>query len=444
MRHSSALLLILILLTSSLERLCSQTIYSPWSSFGIGDRSQTEHGIFTGLGNSRISVMDSTVLNFYNPSSYSQLSKGLPLYSLGLNSRLTQLQSSQQNTLNFNLIPDHFAMAFGLKNFLGLAFGLKPFTRMGYDISSRSKVGSDSIKYTYRGKGGSHEVFLGLSTDLIHLKSTRISVGGNIGYIFGNTLKERQSVLIQGNSIVGGIDWNEIRLNALHYELAANFKQKLGTNQSISFSAVWEPSQSLKASSNSYLFYGNVDDPELYDTLSATTDIDATVDLAGRIQYGFSWTHWFKDARKDNSVRNSELALHLNYSKALTAFTSTNAINASEGWNIGIQYTPETDFLENSSNASFLERAHYRAGYYQIQLPYTFNGKSVFDQGYTLGIGIPVTSFRTLSSINLSVSLGERADQIGPVYRERYLGFSLGIILAPSNFDKWFLKRKLD
>ncbi len=427
-----------------MKRVDAQTIYSPWSSFGIGDRSQTEHGIFTGLGNSRISVMDSTVLNFYNPSTYSQLSKGLPLYSLGLNGRLNQLQTSQQNTLNFTLIPDHFAMAFGLKNFFGLAFGLKPFTRMGYDITYRSKVGSDSIKYTYRGKGGSHEVFLGLSTDLVHFKSTRISVGGNFGYLFGNTLKERQSVLITGNSIVGGVDWNEVRLNALHYEVAASWKQKLGSNQSIMFTAVWEPTQTLNASTNTYLFYGNVEDPELYDTLSASSETNVPIDLSGRIQYGFSWTHWFKDQRKDNSTRNSELALHLNYTKALATSTTPNAINASEGWNIGFQYTPETDFLENSSNANFLERAHYRTGYYQLQLPYTLNGKAVVDQGYTLGFGIPVTSFRTLSSLNLAISLGERADRVGPAYKERYLGFSMGIILAPSNFDKWFLKRKLD
>ena len=424
--------------------VAAQTIDSPWSSYGIGDRSQTDHGIFTGLGNSRISVLDSTVLNFYNPSSYSSLSKGLPLYSIGMNGRYSQLLTTKESTVNISLVPDHFAMAFSVKNFVGIAFGLKPFTRMGYNITSRIKVGSDSIKYTYRGKGGSHEVFLGLSSDLYHSKSTRISVGGNLGYIFGNTLKERQSVLIGGNSIIGGIDWNEIRLTALHSEFALNWQQKLGKNQSLLLTAVWEPRQTLNARHNSYLFYGNVDDPELYDTLSALTNVDSPIDLAGRLQLGGCWFVRLKDQRKDNSTRKSEFALHVNYSKALNQFLSANALNATEGWNFGLQYTPETDFMENAGSIKFLENAHYRAGYYHLQLPYHFSGKTITDKGYTFGLGIPITSFRTLSSVNISLAYGERADRIDPSYNERYVGFSLGVILAPSNFDKWFVKRKLD
>jgi len=422
------------------------TTFSPWSSSGIGDRTSSDHGIFTGIGNCRVSYTDSTVLNFYDASSYCRLSKGMPLYSIGLNARYTQFNENQISNWNFSLMPDHFAMGFGLKNFLGIAFGLKTFTRMGYEVTQRTKTGADSIKYVYKGRGGTQEFFVGLSTDLINVKNTRISAGVNGGYLFGTSHKERQSILISGNNTIGGVDWDELKMNSLHYELAASLHQKIGTHQSISLTGILEPQQQLKATSSNYLFYGNVEDPELMDTLNSSTGIKTDLTLAQRTQYGFVWKIGFKDAKKDNSLRNSEVALHVNYthSSRIQDSTNTSAINQSTGWNFGIQYTPEIGFMENTANMKFFEKLHYRAGFYQSILPYTYQSGSVIDKGFTIGFGMPVTSFRTLSSLNFAFKAGDRSGVNGIGYNERYLGFSFGVILAPSNFDKWFVKRKLD
>ena len=370
----------------------------------------------------------------------------MPLYSIGLNSRYTQLIDGQQKNWNFTMIPDHFVMGFGLKKYLGLAFGIKPFTRTGYEITQRTKVGTDSIKYVYKGKGGSQELFLGLSADLINLRSTRLSVGGNAGYLFGTAHKERQSLLINGNNIVGGVDWKDLKLNAFHYEFAVNLKQNIGKTHSVVMTAVIEPEQQLRATANNYLFYGNVDDPELMDTLSATTDVKTTIALASKTQLGFAWKMQFKDARKDNSLRNSELAFHVNYTQSINLRDSTISyiVNQSSGWNFGIQYTPEIGFQENTTKTKFMEKLHYRAGFYQQSLPYTQQDNTVLDKGFSVGFGMPVTSFRTLSSLNFAFNAGERSNFQGSNYSERYIGFSFGVTLAPSNFDKWFVKRKLD
>lgn len=370
----------------------------------------------------------------------------MPLYSIGLNARYTQFNEDQISNWNFSLMPDHFAMGFGLKNFLGFAFGLKPFTRTGYEVTQRTKVGADSVKYVYKGRGGSQEFFVGLSTDLINVKNTRISIGANGGYLFGTSHKERQSILIGGNNTVGGVDWDELKINSLHYELAASLHQKIGSNQSITLTGILEPRQQLKATSNNYLFYGNVDDPELMDTINSATGITTNLTLAERSQYGFVWKIGFKDAKKDNSLRKSEVAFHVNYTHSLRIQDSTNigVINQSTGWNFGLQYTPEIGFMENTANMKFIEKLHYRAGFYRSTLPYTYQSSNVVDKGFTLGFGMPITSFRTLSSLNFAFKAGEQSGIYGTGYRERYLGFSFGVVLAPSNFDKWFVKRKLD
>jgi hypothetical protein len=422
------------------------SIFSPWSSRGFGDRSLANHGIFTGIGNCRVSYTDSTVLNFYNPSSYSLLSKGMPLYSIGLNARYAQFIDGQKNNWNFTAVPDHFAMGFGLKKHIGFAFGLKPFTRIGYELTERTKIGTDSLKYVYKGKGGTQAFFIGFSTPLINLKNTQFCVGANGDYIFGTAHKERQSLLITNNNNVGGVDWSELKLNAFHYELAASLHQKLGINHSISMTTVIEPQQRLKGTTNSYLFYGNVEDPELMDTLNSSTNVKTNVAFGGKTQFGFVWKIRLNDSQKDNSLRKSEIAFHINYTHSLILKDSivTPVINHPSVWNFGLQYTPEIGFQENGTGLKFIEKLHYRAGFYRQTLPYTYQSSAIFDKGFTLGFGVPVTSFRTLSSLNFSFIAGEQSGFNGMGFRERYAGFSFGVILAPSNFDKWFVKRKLD
>jgi hypothetical protein len=393
-----------------------------------------------------MSNFDSTILNFYNPSTYSSLSKGMPLYSIALNSRYTQLKDVYGQNWNFNIIPDHFAMGFGLKNHIGFAFGLKPFSRIGYEVTQRVKVDTDSLKYNYSGKGGSDEIFLGISADLIHLKSTKLSLGGNLGYIFGTIHKERQSILVDGNNIIAHSNWNELKMRTLHYSLGINLTQKLTNNQSLILTAVLEPQQQLRGKSSMYLFYGNIDNPKLADTLSKTTDIKRTLGLSTKTQFGLAYKLLFKDNRKVNSLRNSELAFHLNYtySPLISDTLNGETINQPNGWNFGIQYTPEIGFNSSATQIKFFEKLHFRAGGYVLSTPYKVNGLTLKDKGITLGIGMPVTSFRTLSSINFALFGGERSSLSNSNYRERYLGLSLGITLAPSNFDKWFVKRKLD
>jgi hypothetical protein len=447
MRNS--LILVLLTILSFQTVIAQSTTFSPFSGYGLGDRSTFDHGTFTGIGNCRITYFDSTTLNYYNPSTYNTLSHGYPIYSLGINSRYTTLNDNGTKNNSITAIPDHFAMAFTLKKYFGLAFGLRAFQRKGYEINERISVGTDSIKNTYLGRGGIHEVFLGFSTDLIHLKSTRLSIGGNLGYVFGTSTNERQSLLITTNNATGGVDWTETKMNTLHYEFGANFTQKLGKKNTITLAGVYEPAQKLSGTQNNYLFYGTISDPELYDTLSASTNQSITLNLASKIDFGGRYQMRFKDARKDNSERNSEIALHVNYMSSSWTSDSANVngnstFNTTSSMNYGIQYTPEINFMDNSVKANFMERMRYRAGYYSIALPYAIDGLRVYDKGVTLGFGIPIVSFRTLSSVNLSFSAGERSNFTAQGYKEQYIGFNFGISLSPSNFDKWFVKRKLD
>ena len=63
---------------------------NPLSYYGIGEQSLGINAIYSALGQNTISYFDSSQLNIFNPASYSSLSSGNTLVSLGIDFRRSQ------------------------------------------------------------------------------------------------------------------------------------------------------------------------------------------------------------------------------------------------------------------------------------------------------------------------------------------------------------------
>jgi hypothetical protein len=109
----------------------------------------------------------------------------------------------------------------------------------------------------------------------------------------------------------------------------------------------------------------------------------------------------------------------------------------------GLQFQPEYEVLENIATLKGLEKLSYRVGYYQQTLPYTNGGLTYQEQGLTLGFGLPLLAQVSLSSLNVGLTFGQRTIASG-IWKEQFIGARVSLIMAPSNFEKWFRKRQLD
>ena len=198
------------------------------------------------------------------------------------------------------------------------------------------------------------------------------------------------------------------------------------------------------------MFYGVAGNPQNYDTLSANANQSGKVNIPTHLQIGFNYNFWFQDAKKNNVFRNSEIGLHIgystqNWSNFSTSFATSGNLTSAARLTLGVQYTPERKFNENTSASKFLERVKYRVGYYQGKTPYiTSTGEGVDERGLTVGFGIPILAQNSLSSIQFGCAFGERYSASATALKEQYIRMNIGLILAPSIFDRWFRKRKLD
>lgn len=444
---------ILFLVFSSLTAVAQNVTHSPFSSYGFGERTYGNDAVTSALGKANIALADSMFLNFYNPSTYHLLAEGQPLFSLSAVSRLSSYSQNNSSVFRATGMIDHFAFGFSIKKLFGLSIGLKPYSNRGYDITTSVKVGTDSVRYNYEGSGGTNEAFLGLTTTLFKWKGTHLSVGANLGYLFGTATNTRKSSIIQSTVFNGGVEEQAVRFKSFHYELGGYFKQAITPLQSFSLSAVLEPSQQINAYQSETLYdAGNVNNQLTYSMLYDTSNVQGMVTIAPTYSLGFAYSFRTSSTNNSKYTRNSEWLLTGSYSstdwsKYRTEFNSQEILytyNATSKVSIGLQYTPETKFIENSVNTNFFERMRYRVGYYNFTLPYSDNGLSTSEFGTTFGLGLPIVAQQALSSINLGVTVGKRGNADASGLNESFVGINFGVIISPSFYDRWFRKRKLD
>ena len=453
MRNLSLALFIFLLGKIALAQ--SITSNSPYSSFGLGEFGGLDHAVFSGIGNSNITMQDSTVLNFNNPSSYNTLAKGQPIFSLGVSSRLSDY--SENGNSNFGSVTgiQHFAIAFPFAKNFGLAFGLKPYSRRGYEFSSRIEIEGDSLYHNYSGTGGVNEGFLGFSANVLNFKGARLSLGANAGYLFGTVTNIRKSGLIVNgitdNGYAGGVSTKSLRASSFHYELGLSYEQRINEKHLVGVYAVLDPKQKINGSYEDGLFYtGNINYESGYDTLSFNDTLNGNISNIPTYTYGLKYTFNGKGRKGQTNELNTEISFHLTYSmsdwsKYEDRFDPnfTNTFLNTQKFTFGVQYIPETNFIINKVSTKFYHRMRYRVGAYYFTLPYETSGEQVSDFGTTFGFGFPIAVQKTLSSINVGFSIGSRGVSDTQALKEKYYGFNLGISIAPGT-DRWFRKRKLN
>ena len=421
----------------------------PLSSYGIGDYNAGSNAITSALGNVNSVWIDSTNINFFNPSSYSRLSKGNTLMSLSLDSRFSFYQQADVSEFKTSTMFDHFSLAFKATKRSGFAFGLKPYSNVGYEFSQSLFTGIDSIRYTYAGRGNLQDAYAGFAYAPISSSRSNLSFGANISYLFGFVSNERKSELLNAETNPGGLSLDLTRLSSFHYQLGAHYEQRIAKRHLLLVGFTVDPEQDFNGSiENSLYTSANINAPSIYDTVFSNTT-QGSIKALTSYEIGLKYKYFFKETKRKATTRRPNITIAASYSSSQGIESNFGGsedwkIGPSNCWSFGLSYSPETRLFENVATLKLLEKLNYRVGFFQRSLPVSFDGVEYLDRGTTFGIGIPILAQMSLSSLNLAFVLGEKGTGVESDLREQYIGFKFGMVFSPSNFEKWFRKRKLD
>lgn len=427
---------------------------SPFSSYGLGEKGGIENAAISGVGNNKVNFINPSILNISNPASYSYIKNQYPIFSIGLSSRFSTFESNGLTQKNATTGLSELAMGFSFAKRFGLSFGLKPYSKRGYSFSQQFELGDDSVKYDYLGSGDISRAFAGFSVHILNFDSLKWTVGANFSSLFGTLNNERRAYLLGSATTAGGISYKTTRIKSFHYEIGTVVKKQFLNGHSLTLAATLEPLQQLTAYENDQLFttLSDVSDVNTYSLVQQTGEGKGKITIAPSYAVGFDYSIQLKDIAKNNRIRNSEIKVlgsftASNWSSYKTNFRDTSISpgypNTTE-FNLGVQYRPEIDLLGKSIAPKFFERMSYRVGFYSRTLPYSYNNTQLSEFGTSFGLGLPILTEKTESSLQFGFTYGKRGTKEVGSFNESFLGVNIGIIITPSTADRWFIKRKLD
>ena len=109
---------------------------------------------------------------------------------------------------------------------------------------------------------------------------------------------------------------------------------------------------------------------------------------------------------------------------------------------LGFEYNPSAAY--GDKNKSIFKKAVYRLGFHYGNTPIEIDSVQLTDFGMNLGISVPLISSRSLSMMNMGIGLGKMGTTDNGLIQENYFKIFFGFSMGPSNYDKWFRKRKYD
>lgn len=415
---------------------------SPVSYYGIGEKSWQSHAIFSSLGFAGLSQFDSTQLNLENPATYSFLSQGNTLFTVGMGGRISEYTSQNASALRSQFMLEQYALGFKMKKNMGLVFSLRPYANRGYHITEYTFTGVDSIRNSYIGKGGMSEFILGMSYRPINENRLTFSLGANLGYAFGASEKIRRVQLLPSiNDFPAGEHNTLMRLNNFSVYTSALLQYKPSKNHQFCLSMAYEP-KSLASLLRTVTTLSSVSIGPNGKPINAVLSSDTTdrhyesTSFATGIAYTLSLPKWRIQTRELHPT----IKFLGTYRKSSSQISNLDSIHLT-GWYGGIQFNMEKNLFENLTVLKFAEKLTYRLGVYSVSN--AFSEQEITDFGITFGFGIPILIQQSLSSVNFSFQMGERTNESSSL-NEKYGGIQVGLIFCPSSFDRWFRKRKLD
>lgn len=391
---------------------------SPYSFYGIGDvkfKGTAENRSMGGISFFR----DSIHLNLQNPASLSRLI--YTTFTVGGSTNETILSSNNSQNKSKNTTIDYLALGFPIGKF-GVSISLMPYSRVGYNILNSNPTPVIVAK-SFSGSGGISRVSVGIAYNITRQLSAGFNIESNFGKITTNSSTAFNNIQYASR------EFNESAVSGVSFTTGLMYNSKFKSKTQISAGLTFTPSTNLNFINQRILFREEYLQTigEVQDFVSVTTP-DTQVKLPSKFSIGFGlgqnrkWQVGLEIINQNNS----------NFGNRFNDINNVTYENANQ-YKIGGFYIPKYNSFTN-----YFQRVTYRGGFNFQNTGLIINGKSIKEQTFSLGFGLPLGG--SISNLNIGFEFGKRGTKLGGLVSETYQNLIIGLSLN----DKWFNKRKFD
>lgn len=419
--------ILLFVMFSGVGSLCVQAqnaINQPYSELGVGLLNKNANGILDAMGGTALAMQDPYTINFRNPASYAAFDSLSFVGDVGASIFFSTLKQNNLAQKNTYARPSYIAIGLPVTRHWRTSVGVVPFSTVGYDVTdSRTIDNIGDVSYSYSGNGGLNQLYWGNAFRICK----GLSIGLNTSYMFG-TLSHSSNTAFSESNFYNSVVHDNFHVNGIYLSAGAQYfvdikeKHRLGLGVTYSNTAyIWVKEDLLV---NYYTgIYSSV---TTYDTIVHTNNKTENLRIPQSVGGGLSYTY------NNRLTIAADVTWH-NWAKFKynsLADTMTNSISTS----LGLQYIP--DPLSNK----FFRKMAFRAGAKFSTGELVLQNHAINEFGVTVGVGIPLTTFNTHSSLNVMFEYGKMGTLADNLIRQNYFRIGLCFTLQ----ERWYQRKKLD
>ncbi len=422
---------------------------SPFSRFGLGNLSNSQHIVNRAMGGLSVAYLDGQTVNFSNPATFANAR--IFTYDLGITIDSRTLRdnriTNQYNSTNFS--PSYLAISAPLnaKKRLGISFGFKPVTRINYSVARGERINNiDSAQTLFEGTGGLNQFYVGVGK-----RWNGLSLGVTTGYNFGKKEASTKRAFINDtvayykSNYATTTSFSGAFLNVgVQYEkqIDTGFNKKTLMTERffIRLGATANLGQRLfaKQDFNKETFeFDNNGGIFKIDSITSGTNLKGRIKIPTTYTAGFTLLKTTSDATATYDVWSIGAEITTAKWSEYSFYNQKDATVDMWQFKVGAQWVPNAKNLR-----SYFSRINYRAGFNVGKDYINADGKELKTYGFTFGFGLPVRPARfsyQYSTIHTAIEFGRRGSAVNTI-NESYLQLSVGLSLS----DLWFIKRKYD
>lgn len=403
--------------------------FSPYSVYGIGDLHAQGSAWNRTVGGAGIATRNHRFVNVLNPAAVTARDSLAFMADVGLSGRMSLYSEGTAQSANYLVNINDFVLSFPIYRQSAFMVGIRPFSDVGYRLSyhDMSTSGPGNIAYTGNrtytsaGTGSIYELFIAGGVTLWN----RLSLGAEYIHYFGSLNKET-SVEFTTTSFRSMFQGDTLQLRGSTAKFGLQYEQPLSRNLTLSFGATYRLKARMKGSAMDYT-YGVISSDS--QSLSGTTrDLAGKISFGDEIGIGLGLRHTDKWALAADYVRSDWRSSGFDDLKGFAnRGASVFSAGVAQSFRGGFEITPNRNDIRY-----YFKQCTYRFGGYLEQSYYQVDGKNVNTAALTLGITLPV--YRWYNGITIGIELGQRG--LGLPVKENFAAFSIGFNL----FDIWFQK----
>ncbi len=416
---------------------------SPYSRFGLGDPVNQFFAAQGGMAGLTAAFNNPYHLNIQNPASLPYLEA--TAFEVGVFGRYANLQDGNRSSDIWSGNLNYLALGFPLINPIssvldkrespwnfGMSLAVLPYTSVGYDIRAQVENGNELgvTSNAFKGKGGTYQLSWGNG-----IKYKDLSVGINIGYLFGKLSRSR-SIQFDSLNLAYSTDFlDEFSVNGFLWSAGVQYALGLGEKNA---NDIYQRRFILGAYGNSATSF-TTNTSRLYqrDISYANTDtLVYSIGEEGRGQLPAQWTAGvtYEHLNKIKVGAEYSFGAWSQYQNNAQPESLVSLVDANR-LSVGLEWIPQFDSYDR-----FLRRVRYRAGFTYETDPRQVNGEQLQSYSFSLGLGLPIVRPRQqISFVNISVEAGEFG--LSNAIQEQFVQMTLGFTL---NDNTWFFKRKFN